>query len=156
MSGIVMPKINVNIAVWDVSREKPSPIYTEKVGNLAVLAGRNLLRDFLYGDTVTGLGRFALGTDGAAPTANDIALGAEVFRDQFTKLTKESGKLTAQYYLSSTSANGYTLQEAGAFANGATDTLGSGTLYARVTFTPIEKTSSIAITFTWEFSWEVA
>jgi len=154
MSGIVIPKVNVDIVIWDVGKKQI--LRTEKVGNLAVLSGRNLLRDFLYGDAVSGLGRFALGTDGTAPTANDTALGTEVFRDQFTKVTKESGKLTAQYYLSSTSANGNTLQEAGAFANGATDTPGSGTLYARVTFTPIAKTSSIAVTFTWELTWEVS
>jgi len=156
MSGILVPKANVSIDVWDISKGGLELIRREKVGNLAVLAGRNLLRDFLYGDAVTGLGRFALGTDSAVPTTNDTALRTEVFRDQFTKATKESGKLTAQYYLSSTSANGNTLQEAGAFANGATDTPGSGTLYARVTFSPIEKTSSIAVTFTWELAWEVS
>ena len=152
---IIIPKVNVTIDVWNVSGKKPRLIRREQRGNLAVLTGRNLLRDFLAGDAVTGLERFAVGTDGTTVTANDTQLGVEVFRDQLTKITKDVAKLTVQYYLSSISANGNTLQEAGLFGNGATDTANSGTMYARVTHSAIEKTSSTAVTYTWDLTWEV-
>ena len=125
--------------------------HVQEAHNLAVTAGRNLIRDFLNGDAVTGLTHFALGTDGTAVTAADTALGAEVFRDVFTQTTKDAAKLTVKYYLDSSSANGNTLREA-ALLNAAS----GGTMYARVALPDaIVKTTSLAYTFTWDLTWGV-
>lgn len=122
---------------------------TEQVkDNLVILAGRNLIRDFLFGDTVTGLTHMALGTDTSDPSVTPTI--TEVFRKVFTSKVKTDGKLTVDLYLSSTEANGNTLASAAIFGNGATNTAGSGTQYNKVTYTGIAKTTSLAITYTWE------
>lgn len=124
-----------------------------ETANLSPTVGRNLVRDFLAGAAVTALNYFAVGTGNVAPTAADIQLGAEVFRDVFTTITKPAdGQLQVQYYLASGSANGSTIGEAGVFGNGATAAANSGTMYARATFAPVAKTASEAWTFTWTFN----
>lgn len=117
------------------------------LSNLTVLAGRNLIRDFLNGDAVTGLTHFAVGTGTTAPVAGDTTLGAEQFRDVITTLTKDAAKLTVTYYLASGSANGNTLTEAGIFT---TDV--DGTMYSRALYTGIAKTASIAVTYSWDLT----
>lgn len=119
--------------------------------NLVVQTGRNLIRDFLYGDSLTGLTHFALGTGATTPSAANEQLDTEVHRGTFTNRSKEAGKLIVRYFLGTSDANGNTLTEAGLFGNGATATADSGTLYARTLLsTSIEKDSSIAITFSWD------
>ena len=127
----------------------------EQYHNTAVDSGLNLIRDFMNGDAVTGLERFAIGTGTTAETTSDTQLEDEVFRDQFTKVDKVDKGLEIQYYLGSQYANGNVISEAGLFGNGATDTLNSGTMYARVTFPGEEKTSAEAWTFRWTLTWEV-
>lgn len=145
----ISPIVNVYIDVWDA--DTGQLLDRQEVHNLAVTAGRNLLRDFLNGDAVTGLTHFAVGTGTNAVTAADTALQTEVFRDALTKKTKDTVKLTCQYYLASGSANGNTLAEAGLF-NAAT----AGTMYARVNLaSTIVKTASIAVTFTWDLTFSV-
>lgn len=149
MNDLVKPNVNVYIDVWDA--ETDQLLDHQEMHNLAVTAGRNLLRDFLNGDTVTGLTHFAVGTGTNDVTAADTALQTEVFRDTITKKTKDAAKLTVQYYLASGSANGYTLAEAGLF-NAST----GGIMYARVKFaSTIAKTVSIAVTFTWDLTFAV-
>lgn len=146
---LVMPRINVGIAEWDA--RTGALIGHQVQHNLAVTAGRNLIRDLLAGDAVAGLTHFALGTSGTAVQASDTALGVEVHRDIFTTTTKDSAKLTIEYFLSSVSANGYTLREAGLFNDGT-----AGSMYARVVLSnPIEKNASKSLTFTWELTWGV-
>lgn len=154
MNVEVKAKVNVNIQKENLTTGE---IRTEEYHNLAVDVGLNLIRDFMFGDAVTGLtgARFALGTSTTAEASTDTALGMEVFRDQFTKVTKVDKGLEIQYFLSSTSANGNDIAEAGLFGNGATDTAGSGTMYARVTFPVEPKTNAEAWTFTWTLTWEV-
>ncbi|MDE2099069.1 MAG: hypothetical protein KGL39_17580 [Patescibacteria group bacterium] len=121
-----------------------------EVANLVVTVGRNLVRDFLSGAAVTALSEFAIGTGSAAPANTDTQLVTEVFRDIFTSVSSPmDGQLQIQYYLGSTSANGYTISEAGLFGNGATAAANSGTLYARGTFAGEAKDSTQAWTFTW-------
>lgn len=152
----LIPRVNVFIDIWDVSGSEPRLIARRAEGNLAVLNGRNLIRDFLAGDNVSGLQRFALGTEARPSQASDTRLGAEVFRDQFTQIVKADGELIIKYYLGSLAANGYNIAEAGLFGNGASDAKDSGVLYARVTLAPIAKTSALAATFVWELTWEVS
>lgn len=119
--------------------------------NLTVLAGRNLIRDFLYGDAVTGLTHFAVGLGTTAPVAGDTTLETEEFRDTITTLTKDAAKLTVTYYLTSASANGHTLTEAGVFT-AAVD----GTMYSRAVYSGIAKTASIAVTYSWDLTFTPA
>ncbi len=150
----LIPVVNVTIGIFDCLTEKL--LDKQEVHNLAVLSGRNLLRDFLGGDVVTGLNCFAVGTDDTSPVAGDTTLGTEVFRDtSFTQLTETDGNLNVKYYLASGSANGNTLVEAGLFGNGATGVPDSGTLYARVIFNQIVKTVAIAVTFSWDCGFTV-
>lgn len=146
----VSPRVNVRI-----EKIRSDHVRTEAYHNLAVDSGLNLIRDFLYGDAVSGLERFALGTGTGQVQAADAKLENEVFRDQLTKVTKTDKGLEIKYYLSSTDANGYAISEAGLFANGATDMPDSGTLYARVTFPAEEKMGAEAWNFTWTLEWDV-
>lgn len=152
MKTEILAKVNVKIEKQDLNTGE---IRTEEYHNLAVDSGLNWIRDFFNGDVVTGLNRFAVGTGVTAESPSDILLGLEVFRDQFTLVTKISKGLEIKYFLSSTSANGNTIGEAGLFGNGATDTANSGTMYARVTFPAEAKTNAQAWTFTWTLTWEV-
>lgn len=152
MKTEILAKVNVKIEKQDLL---DGSIRTEEYHNLAVDSGLNWIRDFFNGDVVSGLNRFAAGTGITAESPSDIQLGTEVFRDQFTLVTKISKELEIKYFLSSTSANGNTIGEAGLFGNGATDTANSGTMYARVTFPAEAKTNAQAWTFTWTLTWEV-
>lgn len=139
--------VNVHIDKWDA--ETGEHLSRESIHNLVPTVGLNLIRDLLRGASTATLNYIALGTGTTAPAAANTALQTEVFRDVFTQTTVADGKIAIKYYLGSASANGNTLAEAGLFA-GATATAGSGTLFARVTFTPDAKTSAQAWTFTWE------
>lgn len=117
--------------------------------------GRNLIRDFLRGQAVTGLTYYAIGTDGSAPTRaqNPQRLLAEVYRGTITSYSVDVAKLTIELYVPSTAANGYTLREAGPFGNGATATANSGTLYARATHSDRVKDSTKAFTYSHDLTW---
>lgn len=123
----------------------------ERGHNLVPTAGRNLLRNFLNGDAPAGITHFGIGTGSTAVSNNDTALGTEVLREVVTSKTKTDLKLTVKYYLAVGSGNGNTIREAGLFNAAA-----AGTMYARYVLTSsIVKTSSIAVTFTWELTWTV-
>lgn len=119
--------------------------------NLVTNVGLDLLRNFLFGDPVTGLNYFALGSTVGNPIQPIWAgLGTERFRDVFTQKLKSAPKqLTIKQYVSSQQANGYTYTEAGLFGNGATAQLNSGTFFAGLNFTGQVKTTAEAWTITW-------
>ena len=149
MIETLRPRVNVTIDVQDAITGVL--LHRQRVHNLVVTAGRNLLRDFLNGDAVTGLTHFAVGTDATAAAATDTTLGAEVFRDALTAKVEDTAKLTCRYYLASGDANGDTLAEAGLLTAAV-----AGTMYARVVLaSTIAKTTSIAVTFTWELTFSV-
>lgn len=141
-------KVNVDIFITDL--ETGHVIKTIRRHNLVVTVGMNLVRDFLYGDAVSGLSWFAIGTDTTAAAAGNTTLGAETLRKVFTTITKSSAKLTMNIYLDSTEGNGVTLSEAALFGGAASVTPNSGTLFARVKHTAIVKTSSIGISYNWD------
>lgn len=144
--------VHVNVIKEVHSAETGELLRTEETHNLFVDAGLNLIRDFFDGDSVTGFEYFALGTGTTAVTASDVLLDTEVFRAAFTQKTSTAKVLTVKYYLASGSANGNTIAEGAVFANGATGTADTGTLCARVLFTPDAKTSAEAWTFSWIFT----
>lgn len=142
-------RANVTIEVHDAVTG--ALLSRERQHNLVVSAGRNLIRDLLNGTSSAALTHFALGSGSTAVAATDVALQTEVFRDALTQKTPDAAKLTCKYYLATGSANGHTLREAGLLTAAAL-----GTLYARVALaSPVVKTSSIAVTFTWELTWSV-
>lgn len=116
----------------------------ERRHNLVVTAGLNLLRDLLDA-TQTGITHFAVGTSATAPAAGDTALGAEVYRNVVSQRDKPAnGQIVHRCFVPTTAANGVTLQEAGLFTAAS-----GGTLFSRVTYSPILKTNSISVTITW-------
>ena len=78
----VMPAVNVEAIVWEAfGLNRYRPIGRQRLHNLAVTAGRNLIRDLLHGDSLAGVTHFAVGTSNTAVAPADTALGAQVFRD---------------------------------------------------------------------------
>jgi hypothetical protein len=114
--------------------------------NLVVDAGLDLLRDLVYGDAAVP-SHGAVGTDNTAPAAGDVALGAEVFRDQISQRTKQAAGLVIKFVVGSQQANGLTLREAGLF-NAAS----SGIMYARATPDQVVKSDAILVIYTWTLS----
>jgi hypothetical protein len=146
MNDAVGLDCNVTIEVREATTGRL--LRTQRRHNLVTLAGRNLLRDALKGvSSPYTLTHLAVGTGTDAAASGDTTLQTEVFRDVLTKTTSDAGKLTAQYYLSSTSANGSTLTEAGLLTAAS-----GGTLFARVTFAGIEKSASLTVTFIWDIN----
>ena len=149
-------RVNLTMDVWDVAPDgKLTLVRRIHRHNRVTTAGFNLLRNMLNGDAESGVLKFSVGTSATAPAAGDTQLGTEVFRDTPLQKTKDVGKLTVKHYLSSTQANGNTLAEAGLHCTGATASANTGTLYARVTYTGIVKTTSVAVTYTWDLTWAV-
>ncbi len=142
--GIPIPT-NLFIDTWDACTWRH--IDRQEVHNLYVMAGRNLLRDALYGDPITGLTNFGVGEGTTEPKSSDEALEAEVYRDLITQMIKSDGLLTVKYYLPSGEANDYDLTEAGVF-NAPT----GGTMPARAIYDKIEKSTDIEVTYTWDFN----
>lgn len=136
---------NVRVDVRDAVSKRL--LSRRRFKNLAVLSGRNGVRDAIYGDSFTAPSRFALGTGSTAVTAADTELDTEVWRDIFSTKTRASGTVTFKYFLTSTTANGNTLREAGLF-NAAS----GGDMFARVVFLDIAKTSAITVLFAWTFT----
>jgi hypothetical protein len=118
---------------------------TQEVRNLVVDAGLNLLRDRLAGTSSAYATHLAVGTGTTAASAAQTTMVTEVFRDALTSTTTASKAVTFKYYLASGSANGNTLQEIGLFTASS-----GGTMIARaVLVSPIVKTASVTVTFSW-------
>lgn len=143
--------LNTNVEITVIDVESGNVVQTIKKHNIVTTSGKNLVRDLLgMVAGITGLNYIAVGTDNTAVTISDTALGTEVFRDTFTDKIYTSGNVNFRYYLDSSSANGNTLVEAGLFGDDATGSADSGTLFAHVAHTAIVKTSSVAVTYSWD------
>jgi len=123
-------------------------------GNLIVTSGRVHVAE-LRGGYPRRPSHIAVGTSGTAPAAGNTALGAEVYRKLITRrripLSPNNYKINFQMFLTTAEANGNTLAEAGIF-----NRYTGGTMLSRVTYTPVVKTVSISIVYTWEISVNVA
>lgn len=136
---------NVTVDVRDAATGELLERHDEH--NLVTLAGCNLIRDLLNETTDSGITHLAVGGQDTAVAASDTQLAGEILRGALTKRSTNDGQLTLQYFLSSTSANGSSIKEAGLFNSGT-----AGTLFARVVHDTIAKTSSVTITYTWVIS----
>lgn len=150
--GVIhVPYGNVHVLVQD---QNENVLHEETVHNKVVATGRNILRDIMLG--VGGIPQWiALGTTNTAVSDTDVALGNEYYRAQVTRRISSTGKATYKLHLTTAEANGQTIQEIGLFVYASYTTagspLGGGQLFARALVTPITKTVSIQVTFTWEF-----
>jgi len=140
----------VNVCVDVLEARTGRRLSRERGHNLTVNAGLNLLRDFLANEAPGSLTHFAIGTDATAPASTDTQLVAELLRDQLTARVKTDLAVTLSYYLAANQGNGNTLREAGLFT-------AANTLFARyVLSSPITKTGSIAVRWTWQLTLSVA
>lgn len=138
-------KVNVTLDVYEYGEL----VLQEKRHNLVVDAGLNWLIHCMAGSTgYTPLTKLYMGLDDTAPTANDTALGWYAWSDNITEFQYAGSTLTVKYYLSSLNANGNTLKEAGLFDS-------FDHMFARVVHTPIVKSSSTGIVYTWEITLDV-
>ncbi len=124
---------------------------TREGHNLVVDAGRNLLRDLLAGDQVSGITHVAVGTNPSTPAVGHTALFGEVGRFEVTNLLKSEKKLTVKLFIPTNAlvaSPAYVLREA-AILNASS----AGVMYSRFVFEGITKTSGITVTLTWDLTW---
>lgn len=141
-------RVNVEARVLDAATGRT--IRVVRAHNRVVAVGRNQVRDAVYGDGMTAPTRIALGTGTAAVADSQTTLGTEVWRDVFTTKSKGESRVEIKYFLTSTTANGNTLTEAGLFNSAAP----GGDMHARVVFADgIAKTTAIAVLFVWTLTW---
>lgn len=150
LRGHVEPRGHLTATVMDASTGAVLRVIEQS--NLVVTAGRNQIRDAINGAAITAPNRFAIGTGSTTASAADTALVTEVWRDAFTSKTTSTASISIKYFLTSTTANGNTIREAGLF-NAST----GGEMYARVVLTDaIAKTASIAVLFSWTLTWSAS
>ena len=127
-------------------REPGRILQTVYSSNLIVATGRAYLGLILKGSTPSPTD-IAVGTSSTAADDADTTLGTEVFRDNITQRINITNGARIRFLLSSTSANGNSLAEAGIFGP-------SPSLYllSRVTYSPINKTPSVAVNYTWDIT----
>lgn len=136
--------IEANV-VLEVKDLKGRILKREKSCNLIPLTGRQLIRDL-----IGGLRRWpthmAVGTGTTDPADGDTALQAEVYRELITARVQGSESVKFQFFVGADQANGVDLSEVGLFT-----VVGdvANTLFARATFTPTTKTSSVTLTISW-------
>lgn len=152
-SKVIIPYHNV-LVLMHPGNDRNRIIGASKYPNLVPLCGRNLICNLLA-DKGCAPSSIALGTD-ISPTIDGVTteLGNEVWRNVFTARRVSGSTLTAEIFLSTAECNGFTLAEAGIFADerwhdGVVE-VGGGTLFSRVVIVPIEKTSAVSLTFRWE------
>lgn len=122
---------------------------TDRHKNLVVDEGLNMLRDLLGDAQHIAPNYFYLGTGAGAVTAADtVATITAPFYKAFTARVQGNKAISFQTFVTTTEANGSTWQEAGLVNTYD----GTSRLFARVLITPIVKTSSITITFTWSIT----
>ena len=108
----------------------------------------NLIRDAIYGDTVTWPTHIGIGTGTTAATAGDTALETEIYPDGANRSTIDyktkpsSKKVRFQMNVAAGEGNGNTLTEVGAL-NAAS----GGTMMNHIIYTGITKTSSFELVY---------
>jgi len=136
-------KVGVNLCVEVRDAESGRLLHTEQGHNLVVAAGRNIIRDALYGSrTGIGLSAISLGTGNTAANANDTALVSQVNTGGISQRSLGTGQIIVQRFIGSQEANGNTLAEVGLWVG--------STLFARyVLAATVNKTSAVTLTITW-------
>jgi len=116
--------------------------------NLIVTVGKNGIADqLLASPTISKPGWMAVGTGSTAPAAGDTALGAEIDRNALTSKTRSTNVVTMVGDWAAGDATNSAIAEAGIF-----DASSTGNMYARATFTAINKGASDTLSITWTFT----
>jgi len=116
--------------------------------NLIVTVGKNGIADQLIASpTINKPSHMAVGTGSTAPAAGDTALGAEIDRNALTSKTRSTNVVTMVGDWAAGDATNSAIAEAGIF-----DAASTGNLYARATFTAINKGASDTLSITWTFT----
>ena len=142
-------KISANVKIQDA--------HTNEIlwqgNNITVDGGLDLALFLLFGDSdYSGLSYCAIGTSVSSPSPSDTQLGAEVARHGFTsEVVVSSGVASIQTYFPASECS-VNIKELGIFGNGATDTVNSGTLFARVSTSYDNSSLTKDIVVTWAIS----
>jgi len=127
-------------------------VKVQQVHNLVVDAGCNMVRDLIRGTIANMVTHIAFGHGTTAPIASNTELEDEHIRKAFYPDYPPSASAKTLTY-------GYTLQKAEG-AMGVLSEIGlftastAGIMYARATFTGINKTADNTIIVSWELSWD--
>jgi hypothetical protein len=118
--------------------------------NLVVDTGLNILAERLGGSGQNPVSHMAIGTGDTSPVSGDATLETELARSAFG--TNSATAETANYSASFDAGVGTGLiAEAGIF-NAAS----SGSMFSRVTFTPIDKTATDSLVIYWAITFAEA
>ncbi len=119
--------------------------------NIALNTGRTVVLNFLSNaGGYTGINYFAVGTGLVSVASTDTTLVTEVFRKAITTVSISGQTVTFTTTFATTEGN-YSYTEAGLFGNGATGTVGSGTLFTHASYV-YTKTSSVILTNSYAMS----
>jgi hypothetical protein len=120
----------------------------EKLHNLIVTAGRDAIVDRLASGTAVPT-HMAVGTGGTAPVAGNTTLQTELDRNALTSKNAANGVLTMVGDWAAGDATG-AITEAGIFSASS-----GGTMFARATFSVINKAAGDTLSITWTFTLSV-
>lgn len=109
--------------------------------------GKNEIRNWLAGDSVTEPTHVACGTGTTNPLAIDSDMESETHRNAIASTTKTDKQLNIECVFDSTEANGNDITEVGV-VNASSGTSGGGvTLFSRDKHTAITKSSSVELQY---------
>lgn len=118
--------------------------------NTLTSAGRTAVLNFLGNTTVSFFQFFSVGTGSiSAVSAADTTMASELFRKAPASATPAGSQIDVATLFATSEGNG-TWSNSGVFGNGATSTLGSGTLYTHSLFS-YAKSSSIQVSCDYVF-----
>jgi hypothetical protein len=149
---IIRPTGTVDIVIETI---EPFGVVIERqrINNLVVDSGLNILRDRIAGSSTSAVTHMAVGTGTTAVSAANTALTTETHRNAVTETIATNKVMTFKMYLASGQANGggtSTLREIGLF-NSASGV----TMFARALLSsPITKSASVTVTFTWQIGFQ--
>jgi hypothetical protein len=114
--------------------------------NRVVTIGKSLIMKLLAGEVATGPNFHAIGTGVNAPSVIDIILTTEVARKGLSLVSRSGSMLVLSVFYLAAEAT-FNIKEAGIFANGATSTPGSGTLFSHYLQTYDNTAGLVDLTF---------
>lgn len=123
------------------------------MSDLIVTAGKNLLLHRMFATDESKVSVFEVGTSTTSPSASDTALGAEVygpssFLSGYPLFDTGANTVIVGAYLTISEANGNTLGEFGLF-----NTDSSPVMFARSTYSTVDKTNQDEVSYTYTFSY---
>lgn len=140
-------KFNYNAIIKRIDRNTGKVLDTEKIHNLLVNDGLNLVRNWLAGDAINNPSVIAIGEGTTTPANADTSLESEVTRATATITKPENYQV--QYYKLFTFGSGesYTITEAGLFDS---VTVSGSTMLNRLTFSAknVDADTNLSITIT--------